>query len=120
MNVGQMLSHLVQSNEMPFVSCVPDESNWFSRTLLKPLVLYVLPVPKEVKTPAPLDQQQDGRKPVGFDVDKKSVIELIEKLGTIKTDHECLAHPFFGAMSAKQWAVMAHKHIDHHLRQFGV
>jgi len=23
-------------------------------------------------------------------------------------------------MSAKEWALIGHKHIDHHLRQFGV
>jgi hypothetical protein len=29
-------------------------------------------------------------------------------------------HPFFGPLSPQQWAVLAYKHIDHHLRQFGV
>jgi hypothetical protein len=29
-------------------------------------------------------------------------------------------HPFFGSMTPDEWAVLMHKHIDHHLRQFGV
>lgn len=29
-------------------------------------------------------------------------------------------HPFFGPMTAKEWDVLMWKHLDHHLRQFGV
>ena len=120
MSVEQMLSHLVQSGELPFVASVPDKSSWAARTLLKPLVLYVLPIPKDVKTSAEIDQQQDGRKPLGFEADRAIVIESITKLGTLPENEPCFAHPMFGRMSAKQWAVIAHKHIDHHLRQFNV
>ena len=119
MNLEQMLSHLVQSGDMPFEAIMPDHSNVLSRSLLKPLVLYVLPIPKDVKVGPELDQQQNGRKPLGMDVDKAAAIESIRRLGNLSEKHDCLAHPFFGKMSAKEWGVMAHKHIDHHLRQFG-
>lgn len=29
-------------------------------------------------------------------------------------------HPFFGTLTPEQWAVLMYKHLDHHLRQFGV
>jgi hypothetical protein len=29
-------------------------------------------------------------------------------------------HPFFGALTPEQWAILMYKHLDHHLRQFGV
>ncbi len=29
-------------------------------------------------------------------------------------------HPFFGPLNAQQWAILMYKHVDHHLRQFGV
>ncbi len=29
-------------------------------------------------------------------------------------------HPFFGPLKPQQWAILMYKHIDHHLRQFGV
>ena len=29
-------------------------------------------------------------------------------------------HPFFGSMTPSEWAVLGYKHLDHHLRQFGV
>ena len=28
-------------------------------------------------------------------------------------------HPFFGPLNPQQWAIIAYKHVDHHLRQFG-
>ena len=33
----------------------------------------------------------------------------------------CTTHPhaFFGPLTPDEWAIVAYKHIDHHLRQFG-
>lgn len=120
MTAEQMMSHLVQAGELPFEASVPDRSTFTSRTFIKPLILYVLPMPKEVKISAEMDQQKKGRTPQGFETDRNQLLTLIEKLGTLSIDHKCLGHPFFGKMSAKEWAVIAYRHIDHHLKQFGV
>jgi transposase InsO family protein len=34
----------------------------------------------------------------------------------------CTKHPhsFFGPMTPEEWAALNYKHLDHHLRQFGV
>jgi hypothetical protein len=34
----------------------------------------------------------------------------------------CTTHPhsFFGRLTAQEWAILMYKHLDHHLRQFGV
>jgi hypothetical protein len=34
----------------------------------------------------------------------------------------CTAHPhaFFGPLTPDEWAILMYKHLDHHLRQFGV
>lgn len=120
MTVGQMVSHLVQAGEMPFVETLPDRSSFAYRAFVKPLVLYVMPMPKEVKTSPEFNQQERGRPPGDLNEDRELVKGLIEKLGTLSADTKCLHHPMFGPMSAKEWAVMAHKHIDHHLKQFGV
>ncbi len=29
-------------------------------------------------------------------------------------------HPFFGTLTPEEWANLQYKHLDHHLRQFGV
>ncbi len=35
---------------------------------------------------------------------------------------ECTVHPhsFFGRLTPQEWATLMYKHLDHHLRQFGV
>jgi hypothetical protein len=34
----------------------------------------------------------------------------------------CTTHPhsFFGPLLPEEWAILMYKHLDHHLRQFGV
>ena len=34
----------------------------------------------------------------------------------------CTTHPhsFFGPLTPQEWAILTYKHLDHHLRQFGV
>ena len=34
----------------------------------------------------------------------------------------CTTHPhsFFGRLTPQEWAILMYKHLDHHLRQFGV
>jgi len=34
----------------------------------------------------------------------------------------CTQHPhsFFGPLTPDEWAILMYKHLDHHLRQFGV
>jgi len=120
MTVNQMMSHLVQAGDLPFVESLPDKSTFASRTFIKPLILYVLPMPKEVKTSPEMNQQEKGRLPQEFELDRGLLIDSINKLALLPADHKCLYHPMFGKMSSKEWALIAHKHIDHHLKQFGV
>jgi hypothetical protein len=120
MNVNQMVSHLVQVGTFPFEVSMPDRSNFLSRKVIKPLVLYVMPMPKEVTVPAELSQVEDGRRPQDFEADRQLVVEAISKLGTIAADQDCQSHPFFGKLTPKEWGVLAYKHTDHHLKQFGV
>ncbi len=53
--------------------------------------------------------------------------EKSEMLSIVKAFHERGAvgigdkvHPMFGPMTAEQWGKSMWKHLDHHLRQFGV
>lgn len=52
---------------------------------------------------------------------KKQLISLIKKYETRdKASLEGTVHPFFGKMTAQQIGILDYKHLDHHLRQFGV
>ena len=120
MTVNQMMSQLVQGPDLPFKAILPDKSSFVSRTFVKPLILYVLPMPKEVKTSPEFNQQEKGRTPGEFSADRAIVIDAVNDLGALPLDYKCLSHPMFGKMNVKEWALIAHIHIDHHLKQFGI
>jgi hypothetical protein len=46
---------------------------------------------------------------------------LIERFATAGPKG-CTTHPhsFFGRLTPEEWAILMYKHLDHHLRQFGV
>ena len=56
-----------------------------------------------------------------LDVERVRLCSLIDRFvsgGTsVCTTHP---HPFFGHLTPAEWAVIMYKHLDHHLRQFGV
>ena len=54
-----------------------------------------------------------------FELEKTGLIELVRRYGeggVVTQD----PHPFFGPMSAEEWDRLLWKHLDHHMRQFGV
>ncbi len=53
--------------------------------------------------------------------EKKKLVDLIRKfsqVGPAGLSRE--PHPFFGHMTTQEWDTLMWKHLDHHLRQFGV
>ena len=48
----------------------------------------------------------------------KDLVTEFYMLGESGTDGNI--HGFFGALSGKQWGETQYKHLDHHLRQFGL
>jgi hypothetical protein len=56
-----------------------------------------------------------------FETEKKTLLALIEKFRNAGAEGVTKeAHPFFGEMSPGEWDRLMYKHLDHHLRQFGV
>lgn len=56
-----------------------------------------------------------------FEKEKKTVLEIIEnfsKRGESGITKE--PHPFFGELTPAEWDRLMYKHVDHHLRQFGL
>lgn len=55
-----------------------------------------------------------------LDEEKKVLIDLINDFHQEKNKKEWDPHPVFGTFTPEQWGQMQYKHLDHHLRQFGV
>jgi hypothetical protein len=56
-----------------------------------------------------------------FEHERTQLIAAIDTFVTQKA--ACCSphpHPFFGRLTPQQWAILAYKHLDHHLRQFNV
>ena len=52
--------------------------------------------------------------------DREVVAELIERFAATPPMQLADAHPSFGHMRPRDWDVLQYRHLDHHLRQFGV
>lgn len=55
-----------------------------------------------------------------FDVEKQKLISYVNRFATEGYTITSTMHPFFGKLSAQEWATLNYKHLDHHLKQFGV
>jgi hypothetical protein len=53
--------------------------------------------------------------------ERERLCGLIDRFAATGPDG-CTTHPhsFFGRLTAQEWAILTYKHLDHHLRQFGV
>jgi hypothetical protein len=112
----RMLSHLAESLKMAV-----GELDVASKKLpiryfpLKQLILYVLPFPKGTPTAPELL----AGKPGPVDDHKAELRRLIAAFAERKGS-DWREHPAFGKMSENAWGVLVYRHMDHHLRQFGV
>ena len=55
-----------------------------------------------------------------FEMERSTLIGLIQRFNNEGPGLPDSPHPFFGKMTANEWAMLGYKHMDHHLRQFGV
>jgi hypothetical protein len=119
MNAVEMLLHANICNEEIFQPIVPANGTTVKQYLLRVIALYMAPnFKKGIKG----DGNKDtiGKTEVkDFDLQKKKFIELIDRFPVHKGELT-LPHIAFGNISTKEWGVAAYKHMDHHLRQFGV
>ncbi|MEO0527701.1 MAG: DUF1569 domain-containing protein [Bacteroidota bacterium] len=59
-------------------------------------------------------------RPKSFQNEKNKLIALIHDMYGERDKTIWKPHPAFGNLTPKQWGQMQYKHLDHHLRQFGV
>lgn len=119
MNVAQMLAHCNKSVETAM------GMNFMKRlfigriigTLLKSMVVGKKPFGKN----SPTDKSYIFPDDLEFEDVKLKTTTSVRNFfegGPLKcTTHP---HPFFGQFTPEEWAVFQWKHLDHHLRQFGV
>ena len=118
MDVIGMLQHLRLSARMALGELPVPSANKriFQLFPLKHLILYVFPFPKGAPT-APALKPVDA---ASFEEERAALLELLERIGAGPSDGMGPDHPLFGPLNWREWGVLAYKHSDHHLKQFGV
>ena len=117
MRVDQMLRHVNSALEMTLgrLETKPKKVP-LPRPLLKLLVL-LLPWPKGK---APTAAELIAADTYDFEVERERLRRLVKEVASRSLDGVWLTHPAFGPLTGLECTRLQSKHIDHHLRQFGV
>ncbi len=83
---------------------------------LKQLIIYWLPWPKGVPTAPELL----ARAPSEWHGELVTLREELAALVKRGRSGPFVPHPAFGRLTPRAWGVLVYRHLDHHLRQFGV
>lgn len=81
------------------------------------LLAYVVPFPKGKAQTAP---EMLRTQPSDWRTDLAAARDYVRAAAARGADGQWARHPAFGGVSGKLYGVFIHKHVDHHLRQFGV
>jgi hypothetical protein len=117
MTAGAMLAHITEAMKMAVGELVCKPKKMPIRFFpLKQLIVYVFPFPKSAPTAKELLEGSDTPPARS----KAELRRLIALFVSKKGQKQWPSHPAFGALSEKAWGALGYKHLDHHLRQFGV
>ena len=117
MNAPKMLAHIGDQLRVALGDIDtrprPGPMNW---PILRHLIIYVMPWPKG-KAKAP--REAFTTSPTTWDRDVEQFRALVERFVQRGVAADWSPHPLFGPLSGRDWGVLTHRHLDHHLRQFG-
>ena len=120
MTVRQMVKHCLVWDEMNFGKMNLKQifiGRLFGKMALKSFLKEDSPVKRNLGTLPELKITEDIKE--DLQSLKEQWIASIQKYADLGDNHGYI-HSFFGKMNRAQIGLMAYKHTDHHLRQFGV
>jgi len=120
MTVRQMIKHCLAWDEMSFGKMNLKQvfiGRLFGKMALKSFLKDNKPVRRNMGTLPELKITKEIKE--DLNTLKERWTTSIQKYTTLKDNHEYI-HSFFGKLNKEQIGVLAYKHADHHLRQFGV
>ena len=117
MNAEQMVKHVTAQLEMALGELdVKPRSSWLGRWPMRSLLIYWLPWPKGAPTARELIQFSSSH----WDETRAGFKQAFDRVTARGPQGEFTPHPFFGKLSTRAWGVLMYRHLDHHLRQFGL
>jgi len=120
MNGAQAVAHMAASMEWAVGDRLPPR-------LFFPSLLGRLIKPMVMRNDAPFHRNSPTSPDLvtlderDLDAERERLFALIDRF-TAAGPAGCTTspHSFFGRMTPDEWAILMYKHLDHHLRQFGV
>jgi len=119
MTARQMVCHLNDSFRVGMgEKYASPATSLIQRTFIKWVALRA-PVkwPPGVPTRPEIEQGRGGTPPTEWEIDRAELLRLMDAFAKLETFG---VHPTFGKMSYRDWLIWGYRHVDHHLRQFGV
>jgi hypothetical protein len=120
MTAAQMVAHCRIGTEMAMGE-VLSPRHWLGR-LLGPMVkTQALKEGVPMRKGSPTMKELVMGDGLDFEREREGLREALERFAA-GGQAGCTTHPhaFFGKLTAEQWSILMYKHLDHHLRQFGV
>jgi len=121
MSAAQMMEHCARSLEWAVGDSVPPKLALPLRVIGKAIKPLALGSDRPMRPNSPTAPDLLVRDSPDFDAGRVRLFTLIDRFvaGGAAGCTE-LPHSFFGKMTPDEWGVLVYKHMDHHLRQFGV
>ena len=119
MNATEMLLHCNICNRQILDESRGDEKSSIKQYLLRILALYIAP---NFKRGIKSEERNISKGKIDdshFEEQKNVFIQIMKDFPH-HVKPMTLTHPAFGNISSVEWGIAAYKHMDHHLRQFGV
>jgi hypothetical protein len=118
MDAARMMRHCAEAlrGSLGDVRHQPLGRRLFHTWLVKRLIFRVLPFPKNAPTAPELRIEQD----VELQPEVARFADLVNRYGALPSPDPRVEHPLFGPLTQAEWAELEYKHVNHHLRQFGV
>lgn len=119
MTVCEMLLHCNSCNRQILEESRRQEKTSVKQYVLRILALYIASDFKKNIQGESRHETKGKANDSDFEKYKDESIHLIGEFPS-NTHPLTLSHPAFGNISTHEWGIAAYKHMDHHLRQFGV
>lgn len=119
MEVAQMLAHCSAALEVAVGQKSPQRM--FIGRIVGPFVKSVFTNEKPLRKNTPTDKSFLVIDQRNFAKEKARLLDLVTQFST-GGEAKCTTRPhsFFGKLTPGEWGIGTYKHLDHHLRQFGV
>jgi hypothetical protein len=121
MTPAQAMAHCAASLHMVLGDTTPQRAALPVRIMGRIIKPRVLGNDSPFRRNAPTSPELKVQDERNLETERQQLCTLIDRV-VAAGPQGCTAHPhpFFGPLTPDEWAILMYKHLDHHLRQFGL